>query len=71
MRGPGEFFGTRQSGLPDLRAANIIRDAQLLEQARSEAFALIEKDPDLVAHPGLRDLLLRKWKGKLGLICVG
>ena len=47
LRGPGEFFGTRQSGLPDLRAANIIRDAGLLEQARTEAFELIRKDPDL------------------------
>ena len=51
LRGPGEFFGTRQSGLPDLRAANIIRDADLLEQARTEAFALIGKDPDLTQYP--------------------
>jgi ATP-dependent DNA helicase RecG len=71
MRGPGEFFGTRQSGLPDLRAANIIRDAELLEQARTEAFALIEKDPDLKSYPLLRELLLRKWRGKLDLISVG
>jgi ATP-dependent DNA helicase RecG len=71
LRGPGEFFGTRQSGLPDLRAANIIRDADLLEQAREEAFAIVQQDATLAGYPRLRDLLKRKWKGKLGLISVG
>jgi ATP-dependent DNA helicase RecG len=71
LRGPGEFFGTRQSGLPDLRAANIIRDADLLEQARAEAFAIVQQDATLAAYPRLRDLLKRKWKGRLGLIGVG
>ena len=71
LRGPGEFFGTRQSGLPDLRAANIIRDADLVEQARSEAFDLIQKDPVLAGFPALRELVRRKWQGKLGLINVG
>jgi ATP-dependent DNA helicase RecG len=71
LRGPGEFFGTRQSGLPDLRAANIIRDADLLEKARKEAFALILRDPQLAQYPKLRELLKRKWQGKLGLINVG
>ncbi len=70
LRGPGEFFGTRQSGLPDLRAANIIRDADLLEKARAEAFDLISKDPDLAVYPELRDLVRRKWQGKLGLVTV-
>jgi ATP-dependent DNA helicase RecG len=71
MRGPGEFFGTRQSGLPDLRAANIIRDADLLEKARTEAFDLVRNDPTLAQYPQLRDLLKRKWQGRLGLISVG
>ena len=71
LRGPGEFFGTRQSGLPDLRAANIIRDADLLEQARTEAFELVQKDPQLAQYPLLRDLLRRKWQGRLGLMSVG
>ncbi|HEX9019804.1 MAG TPA: ATP-dependent DNA helicase RecG [Nitrospirota bacterium] len=71
LRGPGEFFGTRQSGLPDLRAANIIRDADLLEQARAEAFAIIRQDPELAQFSLLRDLLRRKWQGRLGLIGVG
>ncbi len=37
MRGPGEFFGTRQAGLPDFRVANLLRDRQLLELAKLEA----------------------------------
>src|SRR5574337_2163765 len=71
LRGPGEFFGTRQSGLPDLRASNIIRDADLLEKARTEAFGLGAGDPGLAGYPLLRDLLRRKWQGRLGLIRVG
>jgi ATP-dependent DNA helicase RecG len=71
LRGPGEFFGTRQSGLPDLRAANIIRDADLLDRARYEAFALIKQDPALANYPRLRALLERKWQGRLGLMSVG
>ncbi len=71
LRGPGEFFGTRQSGLPDLRAANIIRDADLLEKARAEAFDLLQQDPELDRNPKLRELLRIKWQGRLGLISVG
>ena len=71
LRGPGEFLGTRQSGLPDLRAANIIRDAQILEIARTEAFALIEQDAALRSYPALHDALVRRWQGKLGLLSVG
>ena len=41
LRGPGEFFGTRQAGLPSFRVANLIRDAQLLEAAKREAAAVI------------------------------
>jgi ATP-dependent DNA helicase RecG len=70
LRGPGEFFGTRQSGLPDLRAANILRDADLLEKARTEAFELTMRDPDLAASPALREAVRRKWAGKLGLVTV-
>jgi len=48
LRGPGEFFGTRQSGLPDLKMARL-SDTRLLELARSEARILFEKDPGLAA----------------------
>ncbi len=71
LRGPGDFFGTRQSGLPDLRAANLIRDADLLETTRMEAFNLLLRDSQLAQYPKLRELLKRKWQGKLGLIDVG
>ncbi len=54
LRGPGEFFGTRQSGLPDLRIANIVRDAKIVEITRREAFRLLERDPGLASVPELR-----------------
>jgi ATP-dependent DNA helicase RecG len=41
LRGPGEFFGTRQAGMPDFRVANILRDARLLEAAKQEATAVL------------------------------
>ena len=49
LRGPGDFFGTRQSGLPDLRMASL-SDRDLLETARREASKLMESDPDLEAE---------------------
>ena len=47
LRGPGEFFGTKQSGLPALRIANLIDDTDLILIARKEAFDLIKNDPHL------------------------
>jgi len=72
IRGPGEFFGTRQSGLPELRVANILRDAELLETARDEARKLLEADPFLERpeHIALKAGLSRKWKEKLELFTV-
>jgi ATP-dependent DNA helicase RecG len=69
IRGPGEFFGFRQWGMPEFRVANIVRDADLLQQARSEAFSLLKQDPQLSApaHHGVREAMLRKWKQKLEL----
>src|SRR5213595_642548 len=47
LRGPGEFFGTRQSGLPQFRVADLLRDAAILEDARIEAQGIIATDPEL------------------------
>jgi ATP-dependent DNA helicase RecG len=73
LRGPGEFFGTRQSGLPEFRAADLLRDAPLLEEARREAQAIVAADAELrdPAHRGLRQALLTRWRGKLDLASVG
>ncbi len=47
LRGAGEYFGTKQSGLPGFRLANIITDKEILSAARTEAFSLVERDPHL------------------------
>jgi len=71
LRGPGEFFGTRQSGLPTLRFSSILRDQEILEIARNEAKAFIE-------HPPSADELRRSvawlrdhWQRRYGLVQVG
>ena len=73
FRGPGEFLGTRQSGMPDFRVANIVRDSRILEAARDEAQAWLEKDPDLTspASRRLRAILEDRWAGRLELARVG
>jgi len=73
LRGPGEFFGTRQSGLPEFRFANLLRDGRLLEQARREAMALVAADPRLARpeHRLLREALLARWQGRLDLASIG
>ncbi|HEY9871617.1 MAG TPA: ATP-dependent DNA helicase RecG [Candidatus Obscuribacterales bacterium] len=57
LRGPGEFLGVAQSGLPDLLLADLVRDARTLEQARQAAIALVKSDPELSRHPRLRRLV--------------
>jgi ATP-dependent DNA helicase RecG len=73
LRGPGEFFGIRQSGFPDFRVAQLVRDTPILIEARKEAFRLIQEDPELVrpSHSVLRDMLRRRWKGRLELASIG
>jgi ATP-dependent DNA helicase RecG len=73
IRGPGDFIGTRQSGLPSFRVADLVRDAGLLEEARKEAFTLVARDPDLARpeHRALRAAVLARWRGKLDLASVG
>ena len=73
LRGPGDFFGTRQSGLPAFKVADLLRDAAQLEGARQDAFALVARDPSLQApeHRALRTALLARWRRKLDLAGVG
>lgn len=60
LRGPGEFLGYRQSGLPDLILADLVKDASILEEARNVAIAVVRNDPELAKNPELRKLLERK-----------
>ena len=73
IRGPGDFLGTRQSGLPDFRIASIIRDARILNDAKEDAFKLAAGDPFLEKpeHLILKETLLWKWQGKLDLARTG
>lgn len=74
IRGPGEFFGTRQHGLPELKIGNIIRDRALLELAKREAFELVKKDRflSLPENRHIRENLRKKFDPKdLALATVG
>jgi ATP-dependent DNA helicase RecG len=74
LRGPGEFFGTRQAGLPDFRVANIIRDAQLLEAAKREAAAVLAGPNVEISSEEISRALVHmraRWKHTYGLVEVG
>ena len=68
LRGPGDFFGTRQSGLPALRTGDLVRDGDIMDAAHREARALVDEG-------GLTGELLqfvqRRWQDQFGLIEVG
>ena len=63
LRGWGDFFGTKQSGMPDFKLANPIADREILEDARKDAFLLVQKDPQLrlSEHAQLRRTLKENW----------
>ena len=73
LRGPGELLGTRQSGLADFRLASLARDQRLLIEARKEALAWLEKDPELRSREsaGMREILRHRWGKRLQLGAVG
>jgi len=70
IRGPGEFFGTRQSGLPEFKVADIIRDASILEATKLEAEMVINRDPDLVQsqHKLIKVLVEKEWSSQKKII---
>ncbi|MDQ7801009.1 MAG: ATP-dependent DNA helicase RecG [Armatimonadota bacterium] len=73
LRGPGEFFGTRQHGLPEFRVADPIGDVALLERAREAAERILEEDPQLERpeHRVLRERLLRRYAESGAYLAVG
>src|SRR5215470_12151822 len=74
LRGPGEFFGTRQAGMPGLRVANILRDRKLLESAKVEAHRIVEEKAPEITVPE-RDRIMQHlrqhWQRRYGLVEVG
>jgi ATP-dependent DNA helicase RecG len=68
LRGPGDFFGTRQSGMPTLRVGDLLRDHQLMEEARREAVAALD-DPAEAAS--LQAFVQSSWEQRFGLVGVG
>ncbi|MBI1788354.1 MAG: ATP-dependent DNA helicase RecG [Acidobacteria bacterium] len=71
LRGPGEFFGTRQSGLPALEIANVIRDKEILEAARREAVDFIASPPSEEEGRRAVAYLRDHWQRRYGLVQVG
>lgn len=72
LRGPGEFLGTRQSGLPEFKIADIIADMKLLEAARFEAGQLIRQDPELTdpSNAKIKKMVRERFKDKIELAAI-
>lgn len=71
LRGPGELFGTRQHGLPDLKIADLVRDISILKMAREDAFKMVEKDPFLQKSPLVKKGVLGRYTGRFRLPGIG
>jgi ATP-dependent DNA helicase RecG len=74
LRGPGEFFGTRQAGMPSFRVANLIRDRQLLELAKREATAVMEGPNSEITQVEISRAVVAlrtRWQHTYGLVEVG
>jgi ATP-dependent DNA helicase RecG len=70
IRGPGNIFGTEQSGLPPLRFASLETDYQLLTQARTDAARFLKEDPSLNSWPGLREKMQAGGATAVSLVTV-
>jgi ATP-dependent DNA helicase RecG len=71
QRGPGEFFGTRQAGLPEFRVANLIRDRAVLELAKAQATKFAESPDPAVSREEIDAVwarLKQQWQRKYGLV---
>jgi ATP-dependent DNA helicase RecG len=71
QRGYGDLFGARQTGIPDLRFADLAKDFQLLGRARTEARQIVDTDPELKAHPQLRRVLQERYGERAKMYHVG
>jgi ATP-dependent DNA helicase RecG len=71
LRGPGEFFGTKQSGVPGLRLADLMRDTDILDMARAEVNALIQERKDAEELRGVVRYIQEHWQRRYGLVQVG
>jgi ATP-dependent DNA helicase RecG len=71
LRGPGEFFGTKQSGMPSLRIANILRDPDILAAARREARTFVENPPSEQDFGAAVEYIKGHWQRRYGLVQVG
>jgi ATP-dependent DNA helicase RecG len=71
LRGPGEFFGTRQHGLPEFKLADLSAESELLLQAKDDALELLQNDERLRKHAALREALERQFGQTIGLAQIG
>jgi ATP-dependent DNA helicase RecG len=73
LRGPGEFFGTRQHGLPEFKLADVTNELPLLQQAKEDAHVILASDPRFAEseHKHLRQTLIDKFGGALDLVRIG
>lgn len=65
LRGPGEFFGTRQHGLPDYRIADLTKDLSLLKMAREDAFRMVENDHHLKEYPMIKKGVMDRYTRRI------
>ena len=72
LRGPGDFFGLRQSGFIQYKIANMITDGSLIRQARKAAFTMVETDPDLChdQHAGIKERFQLDYRDKLDMVKI-
>jgi len=71
QRGPGEFFGTRQAGMPEFRVANLLRDRPLLELAKAEAAKFVEMPDEHITREerdAVWERLKQQWQRRYGLV---